>query len=734
LIRTKNTAARWRRRGPRSRRWHRIERITIFIAAWLAAPVVHAQTWTFTDVTAEAGVAFRHDYPGTAFSLAGLYGGGVAAGDYDGDGWVDLYAVRGTVGPNLLFHNQGDGTFAEVATTAGVALARPFSVGPAFADFDGDGWLDLLVLGVDGAAPVLFRNRGDGSFEDVTATSGLRVTRDTYSAAFGDFDRDGDLDLVLGHWLAAGDTEVFWRNNGDGTFTDITAEVGVAGPAGPSWVFTPNFADINNDGWPDLLMAADFGTSRVLLNEGGARFRNMTSPVISDENGMGAAVGDYDNDGDLDWFVSSIWDPDGVAEGNWGVSGNRLYNNRGNGTFVDVTDAAGVRVGYWGWASTFGDFNNDGWLDLFHVNGYAPADLVPEASVFAADPARLFVGTPGGRFDEESRQLGVDNVGLGRGALAFDYDRDGDLDLFIQNNLGEAHLLRNDGGNRNSFLTIKLRGQAPNSEGIGARVLVSASGATQLRELRAGSNFESQDPAEAHFGLANAAAADAVSIMWPDGRRTGMVNVRANQFLVVTQTGGSGADCAASPPDNRCRPGPAVRPSACWLEWRVAPARAGALAGSGPIGCTEGDVACDTDPDLRNHSCTLRAALCINNTDPRLPACLPSDVTRVEVRLPRRRMGDGVDGTTRSLLERAAGGGAGGFAVRVGSAARWVFSNPTPNLCTTPLDLVVPMRPLGGGVFGAGRKVVRVRTTNSQGQRDSDSLKLECRPRPGGSE
>ncbi len=525
--------------------------VAALIAVVIAAPA--SAEWRFTDVTVDAGVLYQHGWvdPNFGFSSArpsSINTSGVAAGDYDGDGFVDLYVVRGDIGPNLLFRNLGDGTFEEVGAAAGVALTGTRGSGPTFADFDGDGWLDLLVLGIgivddNLTSPTLFRNRGDGTFEDVTAASGITSNRDSVSSAFGDYDRDGDLDLFITHWgdnSPPGPTQHLWRNNGNGTFTDVSAPSGISATyTNPSnnqvsdLSFTPNFADIDNDGWPDLLIAGDFGTSQVFRNNRNGTFANVTDrDVVTDENGMGAAVGDYDNDGNLDWFVSSIWDPDQDSMGNnWDVSGNRLYRGLGDGTFEDTTDLAGVREGYWGWAATFADLDNDGNLDLFHINGWNLAD--PNAYEFHFDPAVAFISNGDGTFTERAAELGLDDTLPGRGVVAFDYDRDGDVDLFISNNQGPSRLYRNDGG-IGGWLTVKLRGRAPNSEAIGARVRVTSEEGAQLRELRAGSNFVSQDPAEAHFGLGGVRTVT-VEVIWPDGARSVRDPVAADRVLVIDQ-------------------------------------------------------------------------------------------------------------------------------------------------------------------------------------------------------
>ncbi|MCH7550020.1 MAG: CRTAC1 family protein, partial [Candidatus Krumholzibacteriota bacterium] len=435
-------------------------------------------------------------------------------------------------GAGRMFLNRGDGTFQEVGQAAGVALFAGNGSGPLFADLDGDGWLDLFVGGVSGTPLFVLRNRGDGTFEDVTLASRITTANNTLSACAGDYDRDGDLDLLLTHWSDAAGRGHLWRNDGTGRFECVDVQAGITyfGDHLYDFSFTPNFADINNDGWLDVLIAGDFGTSQVYVNNGDGTFENVTTPVISDENGMGAAVGDYDNDGDLDWFVSSVWDT-ATVEDNWGSSGNRLYRNRGDGTFEDATDDAGVRIGYWGWGAAFADLNNDGHLDLFHVNGWQQRDA--NGVNFPEDPARLFVNDGSGHFDERSAELNANMTDLGRGVVCFDYDRDGDLDLFVANNSGPPILLRNDGGNALNYITVRLRGAPGNIEGIGARVYVTAAGATQMREIRAGSNYVSHDPAEAHFGIGRATRAEELRVEWPNGETTVLTDVAANQLVTL---------------------------------------------------------------------------------------------------------------------------------------------------------------------------------------------------------
>ncbi len=540
-------------------------RASLLCLSLIVAPA--GADWHFTEVSLVSGLDYEHGFDPGQTTEPHLVSGGVAAGDFDADGWFDLYVVRGSLGPNLLFRNLGEGeggnvSFEEIGEAAGVAIGGT-GAGPTFADLDGDGRLDLIVGGIAGDRPRLFRNLGDRTFEEITAGSGIFSTLDTFSTALGDVDRDGDLDLFLSHWSPAGGDPVgaphLWRNDTGPvedpargaavTFSPIDFAAGIAGAYTPDdFSFTPTFTDLDADGWPDLLVTGDFGTSRIFHNLGtgagaSVSFEVVAGTVITDENGMGAAVGDYDNDGDLDWFVSSIWDPDGIPEGNWGVTGNRLYRNLGaTFEFEDATDQAGVRQGYWGWGSCFADFNNDGYLDLFHTNGFQ----APGATEFHRDPARLFVSNgavsngAGGTvtFDQRAVELGVADDGQGRGVVCFDYDRDGDIDLFVANHSGPPLLYRNDGGNQLHYLQLRLRGAASaarNSEAIGARVTVSAGGIRQLREIRAGSNYVSQNPAEAHFGLGAAEQVDELLIRWPDGEIQVITEVAADQLLEIEQ-------------------------------------------------------------------------------------------------------------------------------------------------------------------------------------------------------
>ncbi|MGB5331591.1 MAG: CRTAC1 family protein [Woeseiaceae bacterium] len=506
-----------------------------------AAPVNHV---AFSEISIAAGVDFVHGFKGRSSSEESV--AGVAVGDYDGDGWLDLYLTQGDTGNNYLYRNLsqgGDYEFVNDASSAGVTMALDDrSCGPAFVDYDGDGDDDLFVGGVLYSPPRLYSNNGDGTFTDVTVASGLStlIRENNVSQAFGDYDQDGDLDLFIGHWtfsvgeLPTGDTQHLWRNNGDGTFSDVSAGSLVGSAvieAQGDFTFTPNFADIDNDGDLDLLVVADNGTSQVLVNNGDQggglyTFSNITDEsVITDEAGMGAAVADFDHDGDLDWFVSSI-----SEEGSDFRTGNRYYENIGNGIFADSTTSAGVRTGFWGWASCAADFNNDGHLDIFHVNGIGQG----ASNIYLDDPSRLFIANGDGSFTEYSEPLGLVDNKQGRGVVCFDGDQDGDIDIFVANNGDTPSLFRNDGGNSLDYLNIKLEGIAPNTAAIGARVYVASEGVTQMREISSGSNYVSQNPTEQHFGLNNTETVDSIRVIWPDRTETERNAIASNQRIRVT--------------------------------------------------------------------------------------------------------------------------------------------------------------------------------------------------------
>ena len=468
------------------------------------------------------------------------FGGGLAAADIDDDNDIDLYLVAGDGVPNQLYRNDGGLQFSEIAGQVGLDMVHKGS-GPAFGDIDGDGDLDVFVGAVRNDSFYLMR-QDNGVFVDVTATSGISIAApNTLSASFGDYDGDGDLDLVLSHWGGPEnpDTETLWENNGDGTFFSASIPSGIASqlltpalnaPANSleDYTFSPMFTDLDNDGHQDLVFAADFQTSQAFMNNGDGTFQITTDrAVVDDDSGMGTAVGDYDNDGDMDWFVTAIWDDPSPTEP---YRGNRLYRNNGDGSFENVSAAAGIEDGGWGWGACMQDFDNDGDLDIFHVNGFDASFVDPK---FLDDQVRYFESQGDGTFIERASQVGLDSTGQGRGVACVDFDRDGDIDVFISNNEHDAdtdNFYRNDLGRDNNFLGIRLSGCGVNTACIGARLEMNNGGRIQVREIRAGNNFVSQNPAEVHFGLGAVDAVDVV-VRWPDGSQRTYPQVAANQYV-----------------------------------------------------------------------------------------------------------------------------------------------------------------------------------------------------------
>ncbi len=515
-------------------------------AALIPALVTSAQPVVpqLTNVTAQAKVNYEHQIVGESPSDSEQIVAGAAAADYDGDGYIDLFAVGGNAAnANMLFRNRGDGSlvFDQVADAAGIDTRGMRSAGAAFADLNGDGHLDLLVGAVEQDPILLFLSDGQGGFDNASESSGLSAMQrpNSFSPALADIDADGDLDLALSHWLwngsfdpqpALSSTETLWLNDGHASFSDHSGPAGFTaaiGQDGLDFSFTPNFSDINDDGRPDLLLASDFGTSQVFINRGNGEFEETTTDVISDRNGMGATVGDYDNDGDMDWFVTAIA-ADGVDTP--GFDGNRLYRNDGDGQFEDVTDAAGVRVGGWGWGSCFADLNNDGLLDIVHVNGWSDQRFSRLAS-------KLFIANGDGSFSEMALAAGLFTDRQGRGLVCADFDRDGDVDIYLANNRNFAELYRNDTVSDHHWLTIQLRDNATtNRFGIGAKLTIHNGDQQQTREIRVGNNFVSHGPAEAHFGLGDDNGIERLTVRWPDGDQTVLTNLSGDHVLTVQRS------------------------------------------------------------------------------------------------------------------------------------------------------------------------------------------------------
>ncbi|HEY3394155.1 MAG TPA: CRTAC1 family protein [Lacipirellulaceae bacterium] len=503
-----------------------------------------ASAVVFTDVTTSAGINYLQ-HPGNAPGAGLFRTGGAAAADFDNDGWVDLFAARLNARP-LLYRNLGNGTFEDVAISAGFTSSL-LANGPAWGDIDNDGDKDLYVTSSGGTRFYLYVNNGDGTFSEQAAMRGVAISgvfRYGQSATFGDYDGDGYLDIHTNDWATeiSLSTSRLLRNLGaanPGYFEDVTAAAGLdvfrpsrfadGSTDSNAYRYSSTFTDLDRDGHPDLTIAADFLTSQIFWNNGDGTFTDGTAAagVGTDEDGMGSTIGDYDGDGRLDWFVSALVDlPGGFPP----HSGNRLFRNNGDRTFEDQTDLAGVRNSGWSWGTTFLDHDNDRDLDLFVTNGW---------DTTSGDQSRLYQNDSG-VFTDISNAAGVTDTGMGRGLVSFDYDNDGDLDVFIVNHGAKPILYRNDGGNENDWLRIKLQGAASNRDAIGSFITVDPdagiAGDEMVREISAGSNFLSHNELTAHFGLgSNAGNIDAIMVEWPSGTVQQLTNVSPNQHLNLVE-------------------------------------------------------------------------------------------------------------------------------------------------------------------------------------------------------
>ncbi|MFH1571834.1 MAG: CRTAC1 family protein, partial [Gemmatimonadota bacterium] len=500
-------------------------------------------------------------------------GGGIGWLDYDGDGDLDLYVINGsTIEPraggappsNRLYRNEGGYRFADVTAAAGVGDTS-WSMGCAAADYDNDGDQDLFVTNY--GRNRLYRNRGDGTYADATEEAGVGGRpRWSTGACFGDYDGDGDLDLYVANYVRfapaadpqrmpyqlwkglkifqgpnayEGETNELYENDGAGRFVEVTGRnPAMARAARRS--FQCVFADLDDDGDPDLYVANDSDPNLLYRNDGKGRFADVSfasGSSYSDDGdtqaGMGVAVGDYDGDADLDLFVT-----------HFSEDYNTLYRNDGGGLFADASygaNTAEVSMPWVSWGTGFHDFDNDGDLDLFVANGHVyPIIDAYDVGASYAQPNAVLWSDGRGRFAEVEEppggDLGVRRVS--RGAAFGDFDNDGDVDVAVLNADDTPSLYRNDGGNRGHWLQVSTVGQRSNRDGIGARLRVSAGGRVQVREVMGSYSFLSQSELRVHFGLGAAARVDLLEIRWPAGGVQQFRDVVADQWLVVSETDG----------------------------------------------------------------------------------------------------------------------------------------------------------------------------------------------------
>jgi enediyne biosynthesis protein E4 len=533
----------------------------------------------FVDVGEQAGLNAPNVWGGVDHkrSIIEAKGNGLAFFDYDNDGWLDIYLTNGDrldahwpVGKaptSHLYKNNRDGTFTDVTEKSGLARTG-WQTGVCIGDYNNDGWDDLFCC--FWGHNILFHNNGNGTFTDVTQKAGLyqKDVRWGAGCTFLDYDRDGFLDLFVCNYLKLdpdkipsadathycqwkgvpimcgprglpGDTNILYHNNGDGTFTDVSEKAGIL-KTGPRYSITAVSYDFNNDGWPDIYVSVDSEPSILLQNNHDGTFTDvavMADCAYSDSGheqaGMGIAVADYDCDGWFDIFKTNFADDT-----------CNLYHNNGDGTFSDVTFAAGIGVNsrYVAWGCGFIDYDNDGWPDILQVNGH----VYPEIDTYDFDqkfknPRLVYKNLGDGHFKDVSSEMGpgISEHYSSRGAAFGDYDNDGDVDALILNMNDRPSLLRNDGGNKQNWIKIKLVGTKCNRTAIGARVRVFTGKHIQLDEVHSGASVMSQSDLRLHFGLGKIETVDAIEVKWPTTQKIErFTQVKANQILTIREGDG----------------------------------------------------------------------------------------------------------------------------------------------------------------------------------------------------
>ena len=544
-----------------------------------AAADTAASQVQFVDVAPQAGLIIPNVWGGIDHkrSIIETKGSGIAFFDYDNDGWMDIYLTNGNrldahwpLGKEPtthLYKNNRDGTFTDVTEKSGMARTG-WQTGVCVGDYDNDGWDDLFCC--FWGHNILFHNNGDGTFTDVTHKAGLYREQGRWGSGctFLDYDRDGHLDLFVCNYIVLdpdkipsakdmsfcqwkgvpimcgprglpADTNILYHNNGDGTFTDVSQKAGILKP-GPRYSITAVSYDFDNDGWPDIYVAVDSEPSILFHNNHDGTFTDvavMSGCAYSDNGheqaGMGLAVADYDCDGWFDIFKTNFVD-DTV----------NLYHNNGDGTFSDVSFTSGVGINnrYVAWGCGFIDYDNDGWPDIVQVNGhvYPEVDFYNFGESFK-NQRLVYRNLGNGRFKDVSAEMGsgISERFSSRGAAFGDYNNNGNIDVLVLNLNDLPSLLRNEGGNKQNWIKLKLVGIKCNRTAIGARARVITGKHVQMDEVHGGGSVMSQSDLRLHFGLGKAETADVIEVKWPTTQRMErFLNVKANQILTIREGDG----------------------------------------------------------------------------------------------------------------------------------------------------------------------------------------------------
>jgi hypothetical protein len=522
----------------------------------------------FVDVTSQAGISFRHN--SGAFGkkyLPETMGSGACFLDYDNDGWQDILLVNSADWPDhkthrsypALYHNNRNGTFTDVTRQAGLAVEM-YGMGCAVGDFDNDGFEDVYITAVGNNH--LFRNLGNGKFADVTARAGVANPGFSTSAIWFDYDNDGKLDLFVSHYVTwsaekdqycsldgkgksyctpeayKGESAALFHNKGNGVFEDVTKKAGLYDPTSKSLGIA--MLDYDNDGWIDLFVANDTQRNKLYRNNHDGTFTDNGEVVGvaygesgGTRAGMGADAGDYDHSG-----------RQGLVVGNFTNEGLALYRDDGNGLFSDQSLSSGVgeaSLSVLTFGSFFFDYDLDGWLDIFAANGHVADDIGNlRPTLRYEEPALLFHNKGKSKFEDATARTGsaLRRPVVGRGAAYGDFDNDGDLDLLLTTNNGPARLLRNENGNQNDMLRVKALGTRSNRDGIGAKItLTTNKGARQFAMVKSGSSYLSQSELPITFGLGKPENGRTVSleIVWPSGKKDVVREIQPNQSVTVTE-------------------------------------------------------------------------------------------------------------------------------------------------------------------------------------------------------